>query len=275
MNLILIIKALIMGVVEGLTEFLPISSTGHLIITQNLLNFQTKGDVFDIVIQLGAILAIVYEYRSRFAHVLTHLGKEEATNRFVANLAVAFVPAAVMGLLFNKAIKAHLFNPISVAVAFVVGALFIFFIEWRAKTHPPKVKSVDDMRLRDALVVGIAQCFALIPGTSRSGSTIMGGMWWGLDRKAATEFSFFLAVPMMVAASGYDMLKHYKEFNADDFMLIAVGFVMAFASALVAVRALLKFISSHTFIPFAWYRIAFGLLILATWYAGWVKWEHL
>ncbi|WP_066566656.1 undecaprenyl-diphosphate phosphatase [Snodgrassella sp. CFCC 13594] len=272
MDILLVIKALILGVVEGLTEFLPVSSTGHLIVVGDLLNFESNGKVFEIAIQLGAVLAVVYEYKHRFAHVITHIGKERATNRFVLNLAIAFIPAAIVGLIFSKQIKLYLFNPVTVATALVIGGLVILWIEKRQSTRIPKVMSVDDMRPRDALVVGLAQVLALVPGTSRSGSTIMGGMLWGLERKAATEFSFFLAVPVMIAATTFDILKHIHEFTAEDVSLIAVGFVAAFVAALIAVKALLKFVSHKNYVPFAWYRIVFGGLILLTWATGWVHW---
>lgn len=266
------LKALLMGVIEGLTEFLPISSTGHLIVTADLIGFHSKEKVFEIAIQLGAVLAVVFEYRRRFQHVLTHIGRDAAVNRFVLNLAVAFVPAAALGFLFRKEIKAYLFNPLTVAVALVVGGLIILWVEKRAHTITPKVKAVDDMTPKDALMVGIAQTFALIPGTSRSGSTIMGGMLWGLDRKVATEFSFFLAVPVMIAATFYDIYKNFQYFTVEDLGLIAIGFVSAFAAGLMAVKALLKFVSSKNYVPFAYYRIVFGGLILLTWQMGWVNW---
>ena len=275
MDILLFAKALILGIIEGLTEFLPISSTGHLIVFGDLLNFHSNGKVFEIAIQLGAVLAVVFEYRRRFAHVVTHIGREPETNRFVLNLAIAFIPAAVVGLLFSKQIKAFLFNPISVATALVVGGLLILWIEKRQSTRTPKVMRVEDMRPKDALVVGLAQILALIPGTSRSGSTIMGGMLWGLERKAATEFSFFLAVPVMIAATFYDVIKHYKDFSLQDAMLIVVGFVAAFAAGLVAVKALLKFIATKNYVPFAWYRIVFGGVILLTWLTGWVDWSSM
>ena len=275
MDILLFAKALILGIVEGLTEFLPISSTGHLIVFGDLLNFHSNGKVFEIAIQLGAVLAVVFEYRRRFAHVVTHIGREPETNRFVLNLAIAFIPAAVVGLLFSKQIKAFLFNPISVATALVVGGLLILWIEKRQSTRTPKVMRVEDMRPKDALVVGLAQILALIPGTSRSGSTIMGGMLWGLERKAATEFSFFLAVPVMIAATFYDVIKHYKDFSLQDAMLIVVGFVAAFAAGLLAVKALLKFIATKNYVPFAWYRIVFGGVILLTWLTGWVDWSSM
>lgn len=272
MDILLFFKAFILGIIEGLTEFLPISSTGHLIVFTSLLDFHSKEKVFEIAIQLGAILAVVFEYRRRFGHVLTHIGKDPAVNRFVLNLAVAFVPAAVMGFLFSKQIKSVLFNPISVACALVIGGLVILWIEKRSLKQVPRVRSVDEMTPKDALAVGLAQVLALIPGTSRSGSTIMGGMWWGIERKAATEFSFFLAVPMMIVATAYDILKHRHAFTADDVLLIAVGFVAAFLSAMLAIKALLKFVASRNYVPFAYYRIVFGGIILLTYFTGWVKW---
>ncbi len=272
MDVLTILKALILGIIEGLTEFLPISSTGHLIVFGSLLNFHSTGKVFEIAIQLGAVLAVVVEYRQRFVQVCTGIGRDAAINRFVLNLAIAFVPAAVMGLLFSKHIKAVLFNPISVACALVIGGVIILWVEKRAARITPKVSDVDDMKPKDALMVGIAQIFALIPGTSRSGSTIMGGMLWGLERKVATEFSFFLAVPMMVAATGYDIYKHRDLFTLQDIGLIAVGFIAAFSAGLLAVRALLKFVASKNYVPFAYYRIVFGGVILLTYFLGWVKW---
>ena len=273
MDIVLLFKALILGIIEGLTEFLPVSSTGHLIVFGDLLNFHSKGKVFEIAIQLGAVLAVIFEYRSRFAPVITHVGKDRAVNRFVLNLIVAFIPAAVVGLIFSKQIKEVLFNPLIVATALVLGGFFILWVEKRQTTRKPKVMSVDDMRPRDALVVGLAQICALVPGTSRSGSTIMGGMLWGLERKVATEFSFFLAVPVMIAATTYDVLKHYDMFTAEDIGLIVVGFVAAFLAGLLAVKALLKFVSSKNYVPFAYYRIVFGGLVLLTWAMGWVDWS--
>lgn len=272
MDILIIFKALILGIVEGLTEFLPISSTGHLIVLGDLMNFRSNGKVFEIAIQLGAVLAVVFEYRQRFVHTLSGLGRDAAVNRFVLNLAVAFIPAAVVGLLFRKEIKHYLFDPRTVAAALLVGGILILWIEKRTKARKPKVAAVDDMRPLDALMVGMAQIFALIPGTSRSGSTIMGGMLWGLERKTATEFSFFLAVPMMVAATFYDIYKNLNQFTANDAGLIAIGFAAAFVSGLLAVRGLLKFVSAHDYVPFAYYRIVFGAVILLTWQMGWVNW---
>ncbi len=273
MDIVIMFKALILGIIEGLTEFLPISSTGHLIVFGSLLDFKSNERVFEIAIQLGAVLAVVFEYRKRFSHVIRNVGHDKIVNRFVINLMVAFIPAAVVGLLFSKYIKEVLFNPIIVAIALVVGGFIILWVEKRQMHRTPKVTSVDDMRVKDALVVGLAQILALIPGTSRSGSTIMGGMIWGLERKVATEFSFLLAVPVMIAATTYDVLKHYKDFSAQDIGLIVIGFVAAFVAGLLAVKALLKFVASKNYVPFAYYRIIFGGLILLTWWFDWVKWD--
>ena len=273
MDIVLLFKALILGIVEGLTEFLPVSSTGHLIVFGSLLDFHSNGKVFEIAIQLGAVLAVFKHHRQRFGYVVKNFGRDAKVNRFVTNLAVAFVPAAIVGLLFSKQIKTVLFNPISVATALVLGGFVILWVERRQSTRKPKVTDVDDMKVRDALVVGLAQILALVPGTSRSGSTIMGGMLWGLERKVATEFSFFLAVPVMIAATVYDVSKHYSLFSMQDIGLIAVGFVAAFASGLLAVKALLKFVATKNYVPFAYYRIVFGGLILLTWAMGWVKWD--
>ncbi|MGY6216517.1 undecaprenyl-diphosphate phosphatase [Methylolobus aquaticus] len=266
------IDALILGIVEGLTEFLPISSTGHLILVGELLGFNSeKGKLFEIFIQTGAILAVCWEYRARLLHVATSLTKDPAARRFVANLLIAFIPVAVLGLLFGKAVKHHLFHAVPVATAFIVGALVILWAERR--THRITVETVDDMTWRDALKLGLAQTFALIPGTSRSGATIIGGLLFGLSRKAATEFSFFLAIPTLFAATAYDLYKTRGLLSTDDIGLFAVGFAAAFISAFVAVRALLRFIVRHDFTAFAWYRIVFGLLVLATAYFGWVDWS--
>jgi len=263
MDLIILFKAFVLGIVEGLTEFLPISSTGHLIIASQLLGVNDeKGKVFDIVIQLGAILAIVWEYRARFVIAIAGIASERKQQRFVWNLFVAFLPAAIVGLLFQSQIKAYLFNPTSVAIALIVGALVIFWVESRSDPRV-RIHEVDDMTWQDALKVGLAQCFSLIPGTSRSGATIMGGMLFGLSRKAATEFSFFLAVPIMFAASGYQMVKYWKLFTPSDLAPFAVGFVVSFFAALIAVRALIRFVATHDFKAFAWYRIVLGVVVLA------------
>jgi len=261
-----LLDALILGVVEGLTEFLPISSTGHLIVVSDLLGANDeKGKVFDIVIQLGAILAVCWEYRARFAKAFSGLATDAVQQRFALNLFVAFLPAAIVGLALQSKIKAYLFNPVSVAVALVVGALAIFIIErWYARHGAPRVNAVDEMTWKDALKVGLAQCLSLIPGTSRSGATIMGGMVFGLSRHAATEFSFFLAVPIMFAASGYQLVKYRDLLSAADFGSFAVGFVVSFVFALIAVKALIRYVAHHDFKAFAWYRIALGAAVL--WY---------
>jgi undecaprenyl-diphosphatase len=263
MDLALLIKALILGIVEGLTEFLPISSTGHLILAGDLLGANDeRWGVFNIVIQTGAMLAIVWEYRARFFKIDIPLYR---------NLIVAFIPAAVIGLAFGKLIKAYLFHAVPVALAFIIGGVIILVVESR-NLHP-KVEETRAMTWLDALKVGIAQCFALIPGTSRSGATIIGGMLFGLSRKAATEFSFFLAVPTLVAAGGYDFLKHRALFQASDAPLFLVGMVAAFVSAFVVVRWLIRYVATHDFKPFAWYRIAFGIVILVTAWTGVVDWS--
>lgn len=273
MDLALFVKALVMGVVEGLTEFLPVSSTGHLILAGDLLGFSDeKAKVFDIVIQTGAMLAVVWEYRMKFLGVVAGLASERAAQRFALNLAIAFLPAAILGLAFSKAIKAHLFHPIPVALAFIVGALIILWVE-RSLRPTVRVERVDDMSWLDALKVGFAQAFALIPGTSRSGATIIGGMLSGLSRKAATEFSFFLAVPTLMAAGAYDFWKNRALFDAGDIGLFAVGSITAFIAAFLCVRWLLRYVATHDFTPFAWYRIAFGLIVLLTAYTHLVDWS--
>ncbi|MDD2775335.1 MAG: undecaprenyl-diphosphate phosphatase [Gallionella sp.] len=265
-------KAIILGIVEGLTEFLPISSTGHLILMGDLLDFNDeRGKVFEIVIQFAAILAVCWEYRAKLGSVFQGLAnKEEVAQRFVVNLAIAFLPLAILGLAFGKAIKAHLFAPIPVALAFIIGGFIILWAEKRQ--HVEIVGTVDEMHWKDALKMGFAQALALIPGTSRSGSTIIGGLFFGLSRKAATEFSFFLAIPTLTAATIYEVYKHRELFHAHDMGLFLVGSIASFVSAFIAVRGLLRYISRHDFTVFAWYRIAFGLIVLATWYSGAVNW---
>ncbi len=272
MDIELLLKALILGVVEGLTEFLPISSTGHLILAGDLLNFNDdKAKLFSVVIQVGAILAICWEYRQKIFSVITGLPRERQAQKFVLNLAVAFLPLASLGFLFGKQIKAVLFKPLPVALAFIVGAFVIIWAEKRE--HKIRVSHVDDLSILDALKLGFAQAFALIPGTSRSGATIIGGLLFGLSRKAATEFSFFLAIPTLVVASAYDLYKHRDLLNlADDSLLFATGLIAAFISALLAVKGLLRYISHHNFIVFAWYRIVFGLVVIASAYSGVVQW---
>ncbi len=265
-------KAIILGIVEGLTEFLPISSTGHLILVGDLLGFNDeRGKVFEIVIQFAAILAVCWEYRAKLGSVFKGLAKqEEVAQRFVLNVAIAFLPLAILGLAFGKAIKAHLFAPVPVALAFIIGGLIILWAEKRQ--HTITIESVDEMRWQDALKMGCAQALALIPGTSRSGSTIIGGLFFGLSRKAATEFSFFLAIPTLTIATIYEVVKHRELFHIHDWSLFAVGSIASFISAFIAVRGLLRYISRHDFTIFAWYRIAFGIVVLATAYSGAVKW---
>lgn len=267
-----LINAIIMGIVEGLTEFLPVSSTGHLILAGDLLGFNDeKGKIFEVAIQSGAILAVCWQYRGRIFRVLGGLTNDPWAQRFALNLIIAFLPFATMGFLFGKAVKAHLFNPTTVATAFIVGAFVILWAEKRE--HHIRVETVDEMSWQDALKLGLAQCFALIPGTSRSGATIIGGLLFGLSRKAATEFSFFLAIPTLFAATAYELYKHRALFSADDLSQFAVGFVAAFISAFIAVRALLRYIQHHDFTAFAWYRIVFGVIVLATAHFGWVEWS--
>ena len=257
-----LIHALILGIVEGLTEFLPISSTGHLILAGDLLGYQgERASVFYVAIQTGAMLAVVWEYRTRFFRVDLQLWR---------NLLVAFLPAAVLGLLFGGFIKAQLFGPVPVAIAFIAGGIIILLVDRGGRVA--RIETTRAMTLLDALKVGLAQCFALIPGTSRSGATIIGGMLFGLSRPAATEFSFFLAVPTLVAAGAYDMWKHRSLFSADDLDMFAVGLAASFASAFVVIRWLVRYVATHDFRPFAWYRIVFGLVVLATWWSGLVVW---
>ena len=271
-DLPLLLSAFILGIIEGLTEFLPVSSTGHLILAGQLLGFNDdKGKVFEIAIQFAAILAVVWEYRARLGHALVSVTSDPASQRLATNLIVAFLPAAVLGFLFLKEIKTYLFNPIVVASALIIGGVLILWAERRK--HVVRADTVDDMTWRDALKVGFAQALAMIPGTSRSGATIIGGLFFGLSRKAATEFSFFLAIPTMFAATSYDVYKNWHLFSADDIGLFAVGGAASFISALLAVRGLIRFISRHDFTVFAWYRIVFGLVVLGTAYSGMVNWS--
>ncbi|MDR3322858.1 MAG: undecaprenyl-diphosphate phosphatase [Zoogloeaceae bacterium] len=272
MDFILLLKALILGIVEGLTEFLPVSSTGHLIIVCDLLNYTNEqSKVFDIVIQLGAILAVCWSFRARIGKALGGLAKEPEQQRFAALLLVGFMPAAVLGLLLHHAIKTYLFNPYTVAAALIVGGLLILLIEKRAA--PTRVQSVEDMRWPDALKVGFAQAIAMFPGVSRSGATIMGGMMFGLSRQTATEFSFFLAIPTMFAATFYDVAKNWQLLQLADLPVFAVGFVAAFGAGLLTVKGLLRFIAHHTFVGFAWYRIIFGGIVLLTAAFDLVRWQ--
>jgi undecaprenyl-diphosphatase len=273
MDILLLLKAAIMGVVEGATEFLPISSTGHLILAGDLMSFMDhdKRGVFDIAIQLGAILAVVWEYRVRFVSTFAGIGRDPIANRLIVNLSIAFLPLAILGLTFGSQIKATLFKPVPVAIAFIVGALIILWAEKRQ--HTVTIETVDDIQPIDALKLGFAQAVALIPGMSRSGSTIIGGLFFGLSRKAAAEFSFFLAVPTLGIASVYSMYKDSALISMDDIGAWIVGFIFAFISAMIAVRALIRYVSHHDFTIFAWYRIAFGVIVLVTAYTGLVNWS--
>jgi len=267
----LILHALILGFVEGITEFLPISSTGHLILAGQLLGFHgEKAKVFMIAIQLAAILAVVFEYRTRLGHVATTLTSDPTSRRLVVNLMAGFLPAAVLGFLFYKEIKGYLFNPIVVASALVIGGILILWAERRK--HVISTPTIDDLNWRRALAVGFAQALAMVPGTSRSGATIIGGLFLGLSRKTAAEFSFFLAIPTMSAATAYDLYKNWHLFDAGDIPLFAIGGAASFASALLAVRTLIKFVSRHDYTLFAWYRIVFGGVVLGTAYFGLVDW---
>jgi undecaprenyl-diphosphatase len=262
MDLALYFKAFVLGIVEGLTEFLPVSSTGHLILAGDLIGFDHPGrDVFYIAIQTGAMLAVVWEYRARFLRVDWKLWR---------NLAIAFVPAAVTGLLVGKLIKLYLFKPVPVALAFIVGGLIILWVDRGRRVA--RVDNTQDMTALDAFKVGCAQCFALIPGTSRSGATIIGGMLFGLSRRAATEFSFFLAVPTLIAAGAYDSWKNRSLFSSADAGMWAIGLIVSFASAFLVIRWLIRYVATHDFRWFAWYRIAFGIVVLLTAYYGWVTW---
>ncbi len=271
MDLPIHVIALILGIIEGLTEFLPISSTGHLIIAGSLLGYtDEQSKVFKIVIQLAAILAICWEYRARLGHVVVGLNSDPAARRFTGHILVAFLPAAVLGVMFHSTIKAYLFNPVTVAGALVVGGLVILYLEKRA--YRPRVEEVDAMSWQVSLKVGFAQALAMFPGVSRSGATIMGGLYFGLSRKAAAEFSFFLAIPTMLAATVYDVYKNWALLRVDDVSVFAVGFVASFFAAMLAVRVFIRYVSSHSFTPFAWYRIVFGIAVLVTHYLGVIHW---
>ncbi|MBJ2157918.1 undecaprenyl-diphosphate phosphatase [Variovorax sp. IB41] len=273
MDIVLLVKAAIMGIVEGLTEFLPISSTGHLILAGSLLGGfgDNRGKVFEIAIQTGAIFAVILVYWQKIKSTVVALPRQPKAQRLALNILIGFLPAVVLGLLFGKVIKAHLFIPTVVASTFIIGG---FIILWAEKRPPGsvRVEHVDDLTPWDALKVGLVQCFAMIPGTSRSGSTIIGGMLLGLSRQAATDFSFFLAIPTLIGAGAYSVYKERALLSAADIPLFAVGLVFSFISAWLCVRWLLKFISTHNFIPFAWYRIAFGIVVLVTAWTGTVVW---
>ncbi|RPH46306.1 MAG: undecaprenyl-diphosphate phosphatase [Burkholderiales bacterium] len=272
----LLVKAAILGLVEGLTEFLPISSTGHLILAGSLLGWHDdKAKVFDVAIQTGAMAAVIWYYRARIGRVVGGLGSDPVARRFCANVVIAFLPAAVLGVLFGKYIKAVLFEPVPVALAFIVGGIVILWVEAREKrlARPPRVDDVDALTAVDAVKLGCAQAFALIPGTSRSGATIIGGMLFGLSRRAATEFSFFLAIPTLIGAGAYQTFKYRDLLSMADVPLFAVGLIVSFFSALACVHWLIRYVSRHDFVPFAWYRIGFGLVVLLTAWTGVVDWS--
>ena len=272
MDIELLVKAAIMGVVEGLTEFLPISSTGHLILAGSLLGFDdAKAKVFDIAIQTGAILAVIIVYWQKIRATLVALPTERQAQKFALNVLIGFLPAVVLGLLFGKMIKEHLFTPTVVATTFILGGFVILWAERRPQSAA-RIHSVDDMSALDALKVGLVQCMAMIPGTSRSGATIIGGMLLGLSRKAATDFSFFLAIPTLIGAGVYSLYKERALLSMADLPLFGVGLFFSFISAWLCVRWLLRYISTHDFVPFAWYRIAFGITVLVTAWLGLVVW---
>ncbi len=275
MDIVVLFKAAIMGVVEGLTEFLPISSTGHLILAGALLGFDDeKAKVFDIAIQTGAIFAVILVYWQKIRDTLIALPSEKKSQQFALNVLIAFIPAVVLGLLFGKAIKANLFAPVVVASAFIVGGFIILWAEARQKNSvtAARIQDVEEMSAMDALKVGLIQCLAMIPGTSRSGATIIGGMFLGLSRRAATDFSFYLAIPTLIGAGAYSLYKERALLSMSDAPMFAVGLLFSFLSAWLCIRWLLKFISTHSFVGFAYYRIAFGIVVLATAYSGLVKW---
>ena len=283
MDPILLLKAAFMGVVEGLTEFLPISSTGHLILAGSLIRFTGEAaKVFDVAIQSGAMLAVIWEYRVRLLGTVQGLTRDPVAQRFVRNLLVAFMPAAVLGLSFGKMVKAHLFHPVPVALAFIVGGILILIVEaWHRLrygqrdmegTRRARVESVDEMSALDAFKVGLMQCLALIPGTSRSGATIIGAMVFGFSRKCATEFSFYLGIPTLMAAGAYSVWNERSRLQMSELPMFAVGTVVAFFSALLCIRWLIRYVSTHDFSAFAWYRIVFGAVVLLTAYSGWVTW---
>ncbi|MEI7466309.1 MAG: undecaprenyl-diphosphate phosphatase [Burkholderiales bacterium] len=283
MDITLLIKAALMGIVEGLTEFLPISSTGHLILAGSLLGFTGEtAKVFDIAIQTGAMFAVIWQYRARLQATVSGLGSDPVARRFALNVLIAFIPAVVLGLAFGKVVKEQLFHPVPVAMAFIVGGVIILWVEARQKrlygaadtegTRRARVQAVDDIGPIDALKVGLLQCLALIPGTSRSGATIIGAMVLGFSRKAATEFSFFLGIPTLMGAGAYALWKQREALHVGDLPMFAVGLVFAFFSALLCIRWLIRFVSTHDFVGFAWYRIVFGGIVLLTAWQGWVNW---
>lgn len=284
MDVMLLVKAAVMGLVEGFTEFLPISSTGHLILAASLLDFTGNGaKVFEIAIQTGAMFAVIWEYRQRLGRTVVGITHDPVAQRFARNVIIAFIPAVVLGLALGSAIKARLFHPVPVAMAFIVGGLIILWVERRHRRQfgerdleggrLARVETVDDMTALDALKVGLIQCLALIPGTSRSGSTIIGAMLFGFSRKAAAEFSFFLGIPTLMGAGAYSVWKERAALSLADAPMFAVGLAFAFISALICIRWLIRYVSSHDFTVFAWYRIVFGAIVLLTAYTGWVEWS--
>lgn len=274
MDIALLLKAAIMGVVEGLTEFLPISSTGHLILTATLLNWHgEKVKLFEVVIQTGAIMAIVSLYMQRLVQTVVGLPRERVAQRFTGNVLLGFFPAALAGVLFIDVIKGVLFSPLVVAGGFIAGGVVMLWVEARQARQPSqRIDDVDAVSWKDALAVGLIQCLALIPGVSRSGATIIGAMALGFSRKSATEFSFFLAIPMLFGAAAYDLYRNHHLLTMDDLPVFTVGLVVSWLSAWVCVKWLMRYVVSHTFVPFAWYRIGFGLLIVLTASLGWVDW---
>jgi undecaprenyl-diphosphatase len=284
LDIALLIKAAILGIVEGLTEFLPISSTGHLILAASLLDFTgEKAKVFEIAIQTGAMFSVMWEYRARLLRTVAGITHDPVAQRFALNVLIAFIPAVVLGLSLGSVIKAHLFHPVPVAMAFIVGGFIILIVERRhrklygeldlAGKRQARVETVDDMSYLDALKVGLLQCLALIPGTSRSGATIIGGLVLGLSRKASTEFSFFLGIPTLMGAGAYSVWKQRDLLRWEDLPMFAVGTVTAFISALLCIRWLVRYVSTHDFVPFAWYRIIFGVVVLVTAWTGIVTWS--
>jgi undecaprenyl-diphosphatase len=274
-DIALLIKAAIMGIVEGLTEFLPISSTGHLILAGALLGFDDeKAKVFDIAIQTGAIFAVILVYWQKIRDTVVALPTEKQAQQFALNVLIAFIPAVILGLLFGKAIKENLFTPVVVASTFIIGGFIILWAEKRQEKNPAtaRIHAVEEMSMMDALKVGLVQCFAMIPGTSRSGATIIGGMLLGLSRKAATDFSFYLAIPTLIGAGAYSLYKERGLLSVADVPMFAVGLLFSFLSAWLCIRWLLKYIATHSFVPFAWYRIAFGIVVLVTAWTGVINW---
>jgi len=289
MDIYLILKAVILGLVEGFTEFLPISSTGHLILVADLLDFNDeKSKAFNVIIQFGAILAVCWEYRQKLISVVAGITSRKASQRFAVNVIIATIPAIVLALIFGEYIKSALFSPIPVATALIVGGFIIFWAEARQKKSESEVGNgvlisrdihgVDDLNWRDALKIGLAQCAALIPGTSRSGATIIGGMLFGLPRKVATEFSFFLAIPVIAGATLYELIKLRDVLGDTSWStfgpVLGIGFAVSFVSAFVCIRWLIRYVASHDFKAFAWYRIIFGVLVLLTSWTGVVQWSH-